>query len=608
MSSQVMSRARSANERDPYRLFLEYTPNPRSMDLILQDAAGWLQERQVEVDVWRTGSGGNDACRVLTTWHETGSLRNFRLQMHEVNASGAWHSDLVVSQSRDRGWINFTVSNEQGRFVAVPRLASKYMDLLDARHGPVSLNSTPTVVGSTSLDDLVHLICDPGRSVPLLVAGTDRQLPFGRFVDRYAEWTKQVRGLAGVLVMDPLATEALASAFGDSYGVPAWTIRTYLPDVDPARETDALRHRILGTARLAGSDRAVQYLLGDITRRYAASRPVPGEVVSATRALNRIADKALLAERVAEATSAAVSPIVDKVIGQLPSSRATPPPSDVRTLRETELTETLALVRVHLQLDDITADSLAQVAQDARFGRELLAAENTSLDQLRSSLEQTEEERDYWKDLLAEEQLDLAVAEETRAKLEDEVRFLRIQLQQVSPATAWLEVDEASRTHYPKDFGELLQFWESPVLSNVIFTGDPDIALSLDALDDLGVFSRTTWECLLALSDYLRVKGNGFFGAFEEYVHNTPADCRTIGPKKHARGETAATMQRYGSERIFPVPETVDPSGKVTMPAHFRLGRAGMSSPRMHYLDAFHIDGRVYVGYIGPHLTNTQTN
>jgi hypothetical protein len=600
-----MVRPRSADTRDPYRLFMEYTPSSRSLDLILRDASEWLQERQVDVDVRRTGRGGHDSCRILTTWHEAGSSRNFRLQMHEVNSSGKWNSDLVVSESRDRGWVNFAVSSEQGRFVAVPRLASKYMDLLDGTHGPVPLMSSPTVVRSTSLDDLIELICDPERSIPLLVAGTnqDREISFESFVDRYSRWTKQVRGLAGVLVMDPLATEALVEAFGDSYSVPAWTIRTFLPDVDPASEPDALRHRILGTARLAGSERAVQYLLGDITRRYAASRPVPGEVVSTTRTLNRVADKALLAERVAEATVAPAAP------AEPAPPRAPSTPTEVPTDRESKLAASLELVRLHLGLEEITPDSLAEIARDIRFGREILEAETTSLDLLRSSLEEAEEERDYWRDLLGEEQLELAVAEETRARLEDEVRFLRVQLQRVAPAAAWIPVDEASKTHYPRDFGELLKMWStSPLVTPVKFTGDPDLALDLDALDDLGVFSRTTWECLLALSDYLKVKSNGFAGGFEDYVHNTPADCRSIGPKKHVRGETAATMKRFGAERVFPVPDTVDPSGKTVMQAHFRLGRAGMSSPRMYYFDAFHIDGHAYVGYIGPHLTNTQTN
>jgi hypothetical protein len=67
-------------------------------------------------------------------------------------------------------------------------------------------------------------------------------------------------------------------------------------------------------------------------------------------------------------------------------------------------------------------------------------------------------------------------------------------------------------------------------------------------------------------------------------------------------------MKGFGDERQLPVPTSVDPSGTATMKAHFKLGRIGMVSPRMYVLDRFSEDGCVYVGYIGAHLTNTQTN
>lgn len=45
------------------------------------------------------------------------------------------------------------------------------------------------------------------------------------------------------------------------------------------------------------------------------------------------------------------------------------------------------------------------------------------------------------------------------------------------------------------------------------------------------------------------------------------------------------------------------------MTAHIRVGGgAGMSAPRMYLLDNASKDGRVYVGYIGPHLRITSTN
>lgn len=596
--------ANRVDQRDPYRLFLEYSPNTRTSDQIVQDVTTWLAERQVDLDVRVTGQTRRDGCAVSTTWHDTGTARNFRLQMDETNSGGRWISDLVVSESRDRGWIHFVVSSDSGAFVAVPRLASNLMDLLDARHGPVELSSTPKIVGSGSVDDLINLMCDPSRSLPLLVAATDRdpELPFDRYLKKYEYWTRQVRGLAGVLILDPLATELLSESLGASHEVPPWTIRTFMPEVDPASQSDALRHRILGTSRLAGSDKAVQYLLGDITRRYAASRLVPSEVVSVTRALDRVADKEQLSVRVAEAATAtevAAELIHDQVLTDSASAMQTALSS---------LDSSLELVRIHLQIDEISVESLTRVAQDARFGRELLAAETVALDQIRSALEETEGERDFWKALASEEQLDLAVAEETRGHLEDEIRFLRRELQRVSPATAWNLVEDTDKTRYPGDFGEILQLLDDGQVPRVVFTGDRDTTLGLDVLDDMGQLRRTAWECALALSDYITSKTEGFSGGVEEYIKTPPSGMRSVGPNKHARGETAVTMQRFGSERLFPVPVSIAEEGFAVMQAHFKLGRTGMASPRMYYLDAFHQDGHVYIGYMGPHLTNTLTN
>lgn len=72
--------------------------------------------------------------------------------------------------------------------------------------------------------------------------------------------------------------------------------------------------------------------------------------------------------------------------------------------------------------------------------------------------------------------------------------------------------------------------------------------------------------------------------------------------------ETAMTMQRFGSTRLFRVPASVEPAGVVTMTAHFKLARIGMVSPRLYFHDDYHNTKAVYVGYLGPHLPNTQTN
>jgi hypothetical protein len=67
-------------------------------------------------------------------------------------------------------------------------------------------------------------------------------------------------------------------------------------------------------------------------------------------------------------------------------------------------------------------------------------------------------------------------------------------------------------------------------------------------------------------------------------------------------------MKKYGAKRVFPVPWSVSPTGTAEMRAHFKLARIGIVSPRMYYLDDYVGSKSIYIGYIGPHPTNTQTN
>ena len=98
------------------------------------------------------------------------------------------------------------------------------------------------------VDDLLDAVCDPDRNGLLFVAGTDQSDPmlFTPFVERVEKWAQGTHGLAQAVVLDPAATEAFNAAIGETHVARPWSIRTYLPDVDPAWEPDAHRHRIMG--------------------------------------------------------------------------------------------------------------------------------------------------------------------------------------------------------------------------------------------------------------------------------------------------------------------------------------------------------------------------
>ncbi|HEY9473649.1 MAG TPA: hypothetical protein VIS06_07335, partial [Mycobacteriales bacterium] len=162
---------------------------------------------------------------------------------------------------------------------------------------------------------------------------------------------------------------------------------------------------------------------------------------------------------------------------------------------------------------------------------------------------------------------------------------------------------------YPRDVIELLDRMDELAPSGVLFTGDPKKCSDLYTVDSWGHAAHTAWEALLVLADYLRARQAGdWTGAVHGYLNDTPTGYRPLSAKKHVPTETNATMQQFGGERVFPVPTDVSPDGRTVMQAHFKLFQIGMVSPRLYYLDDFSRTGKIYVGYIGEHLTNTHTN
>jgi hypothetical protein len=71
--------------------------------------------------------------------------------------------------------------------------------------------------------------------------------------------------------------------------------------------------------------------------------------------------------------------------------------------------------------------------------------------------------------------------------------------------------------------------------------------------------------------------------------------------------KTVGNRDDWRRERTFPVPEAVDPSRKLFMEAHLRIGGGNTVSPRLYFYDDGPNTGLVYVGYLGPHPTNTKT-
>ncbi|MEV3923870.1 hypothetical protein [Actinomadura coerulea] len=229
--------------------------------------------------------------------------------------------------------------------------------------------------------------------------------------------------------------------------------------------------------------------------------------------------------------------------------------------------------------------------------------------ELVAEAEQTEQRLAQRNEELAALSIEFDAVNQRAEYLEDRVRALERRLVRAGRASdATVQPDE--QTILPTSFAEVVDRTEE--LTRIEFTGDIDHPLDLDTMPSASSWAQTAWQALLAMDAYARASSEGRFnGGFPTWCKQPPAGARAISPGKIApdESETVRSNPKMSRHRLLPVPKDVEPSGKVYMWAHVRLGAgAGMRAPRMHYFDDVKNTGKIYVGYLGPHLPVKSTN
>lgn len=131
---------------------------------------------------------------------------------------------------------------------------------------------------------------------------------------------------------------------------------------------------------------------------------------------------------------------------------------------------------------------------------------------------------------------------------------------------------------------------------------DRDIA-KLDTAREAQSWARTTWDALRALDDFARSEDR--VGSFWDWCERSGSpNAWPATPKKLAMRESETTMnsERYRRARQFPVAASIDPACRMEMQAHLKIAEGGGPlAPRVYFHDGTRADGRVHVGFIGPH-------
>ncbi|MFE2092718.1 hypothetical protein [Streptomyces sp. NPDC059460] len=146
-------------------------------------------------------------------------------------------------------------------------------------------------------------------------------------------------------------------------------------------------------------------------------------------------------------------------------------------------------------------------------------------------------------------------------------------------------------------------------LPGISFTGYRKITRSLDS-QSVDNWLHVTWDGLLALDHFARSSADGgTSGNFLSWCKSEASSAFPFPVAKVAMREsdTVGRNAKLRGERMLPVPETVDADWRVFMQAHLKIGGGNTIAPRLHFYDDYPRSGKVYVGYLDPHLRNPLT-
>lgn len=432
---------------------------------------------------------------------------------------------------------------DQAVRAGVPRLARGLLSRVEGHDSLATLSNEPILVGADGVDELIDVLCDLDRRLPAVVVSAHPALEFEEWRSTVTRATHYLPGLASIYLLDTLATREFNENIGRPHAVWGGAIRTYLLDVDPAVPEEALRHRVLSGSRILADPGRAAGILSAVPRRLAAESPLPEALAGVNRALLARPHRSVAS-------------------------------SDQVAMRAqlTDLIEERDLALALAEEEEIRANSFFA-------DRESALAELAERDQR------------VW-------------------DLENLVRSLRQHLVASGRAAEAYRPPEEQAAP-PATFVEVLD-WIDSELSLVELSGDRDKTLALDRSPEAGTWVRSSWEVLRAMQAYAESKGSGnFAGDFKMWCDNPTADSYAIPSGKVVRdeSETVRNNPKWRHEREFPVPHEVSESGRIFMGAHIRIGASGSGriNPRLYFYDGTGQAKKIYVGYLGAHLTNTRT-
>ena len=140
----------------------------------------------------------------------------------------------------------------------------------------------------------------------------------------------------------------------------------------------------------------------------------------------------------------------------------------------------------------------------------------------------------------------------------------------------------------------------------VVHPDAPRNIARMDRQEDSELWGLRIYRHLRALSAYADSKvSDSYDGGFIEWCNhsgheNAISATKFVTMKESQYVRTRTVLMKY---RYFPVDQSIDPNGRITMESHLKpVQGGGLQIPRIYfYDDTMGSTGKVHIGFIGPH-------
>jgi hypothetical protein len=615
-----------------YRSILRLDEREDAIRIANEEAASWVRSkvRGSGFDGFETQGvykiGRNvTVTKTLVADERDGSSRQL-IRLNEVNPTGRWVVSILAAScpNSKRGPQSLVIEVDRPDSDAEtalseakpPRLVRQLLDRTVVRDGDTVLTANPVLVHDDEISEVLDAILDSRRAISVVVASSPGGVADVLWRDAVGSLVADSRGVSTAFVVADSAVEEFNDRLPDGYGVPRGGIRTFAPHVTFEDRADAVRHRYLGPKAFLRSfdgkkvGGALPRVHAERARRRFIESELPRDIRRAfevlTRAEAAIEREARVQARAEEAARIAVA--VPALPGLAPQPTATDESARILSQIEGALG---ALFARWLGSSDLGVTQVFALEKLLVESRELVTVADEQIAELQTERDARSEEIERLREEREQAELSARYDSDAAIAAEREARILRQRLIQFGKYEETYVEDETEHWVSPQSFDEFVLYLnpevsDRPIANRVVFTGDPSAAIEIDKRDPVGRYVSKMWEYACVLYDYAE---SGYEGSVHQYLNDANVTLRKCSPQRHAasESETVATNPKMRGERTFPVPVEVSKAGEIVMLAHFKPTQADTFAPRMYYHDDTRGTGKIYVGYMGQHLTNTRT-